>query len=353
MLMQGAREPLATTPMAGVSRLKRLSGAGPRISSGMARHAQTAWPAAVWNGRIAHAGAGRRRSATRMPLRVAVTVLACSLMLATSVGPLGAAAYAAVSRITDVERSVPPFGFDHVKSECPGSTVARDRTRAHSGFASLRAHYEAEGCSPFARGIFDLDSPHHVGEGDEARIGAAVFLPRGFYAAHRDYTDIVRLDSYVNDDGDERPDVQRQQVALASLSDDRLSLRTGPATGPDITLIGPLPTSRLPEGRWNLVEVNLRVSEVDGRAFSELKFNGVSQGTAPSANRFEGRADYNRVRYGLVSAAGSGSGDLTLYVDRAIIHTSEGSRRNHATELERQLARLWRMALDLLLPARR
>lgn len=310
-------------------------------------------PAGVSNGPIVRAGAGRRRSAGQTPLRVAVTVLAWSSMLATSAGILSSAAYASVSRLTDVERSAPPFGFDQVKSECPGSTVARDRTRAQTGSASLRAHYEAEGCSPFARGIFNLDSPHHVGEGGEARIGVAVLLPRGFYAAHRDYTDIVRLDSYVNDDGEETPDDQRQQVALASLSDDRLSLRTGPATGPATTLVGPLPTSRLPEGRWHLVEVNLRVSEGDGRAFSELKVNGVSQGKARSANRFEGRADYNRVRYGLVSAASNGSGDLTLYVDRALIDASEGSRTKLATEVERRLARFWRMILDLLRGASR
>ena len=218
-----------------------------------------------------------------------------------------------------------PYDFDQVSvpGGCALDTAARDTTRAYAGSASLKVHVEGA-CDGYARGVFNENGTNHFASGDDVWVGTALYLPTGFWAAHTGYTDFMRLDSYVDDSGNTNPDSARQYVTLASFGDDSIWLRSSAVGSTTNDLVGPLPTSALPEGQWNWVEAHLKLSPTNGSAVSELKINGVSKGSSTLANLFSGRAALNRVRYGIVSEAGSaGSGNLTAWVDRARVGRTE------------------------------
>ena len=262
-------------------------------------------------------------------------------VLAFSLGCVSTASASVVSRLAGVETPTSsPFDFDQVSTNCSGSTAARDTTRAYAGSASLRVEIDTTSCSPYARGIFNSNSPSHVVSGDAFWFGAAVYLPVGFYGAHTNYTDLLRVDSYVEDNGTSNPDSERQSLNFASFSNDNLYVQADAPGGSTNTLIGPLSPSVLPEGQWNWVEIRADLSTSTGTAYTELKINGASQGSSPTANIFSGRDAFNRFRYGLVSAGSSGSGDLTMYVDRASVHTSE---RGPLTITTPNLVSFWRL----------
>lgn len=247
-----------------------------------------------------------------------------------------------VARLAGVESPTSsPYDFDQVKTdtECEGSTAARDTSQAYAGAASLKVHIEATKCSPFARGIFNSNSPNHIVEGDDVWFGTAIFLPSGFYSAHSDYTDLIRMDSYVNDGGELNEPAKQQSVNLAIFSNDDVYVRAESNEKAN-TLVGPLSPSVLSEGSWHWVEVHAVLDKDSGEAFTELKIDGESQGSSTAANFFAGRADFNRVRYGLVSAGSSGSGNLTMYVDRASVSKSE---RGPLASTTPDLVSYWRL----------
>ena len=137
-------------------------------------------------------------------------------VLAFSLGCVSTASASVVSRLAGVETPTSsPFDFDQVSTNCSGSTAARDTTRAYAGSASLRVEIDTTSCSPYARGIFNSNSPSHVVSGDAFWFGAAVYLPVGFYGAHTNYTDLLRVDSYVEDNGTSNPDSERQSLNFA------------------------------------------------------------------------------------------------------------------------------------------
>lgn len=228
-----------------------------------------------------------------------------------------------VERLAGLESpTTAPYDFDQVSTNCSGSSAGRDTSRAYAGAASLKVHIEATECSPYARGIFNSNAPNHIVEGDDLWFGAALFLPSGFFSAHTKYTDLIRMDSYVTDGGVLNKSSEQQSINFASFSNDDIYVQAESNEGPK-TLVGPLSPSVLSENSWHWVEVHVHLDKDAGDAFTQLKIDGVSQGSSTGANFFTGRADFNRLRYGLVSAGSSGSGNLTMYVDRASISTSE------------------------------
>lgn len=245
-----------------------------------------------------------------------------------------------VARLAGVESPTSsPYDFDQVSTNCTGSTAARDTGKAYAGTASLKVHVEATECSPYARGIFNSNSPNHLVEGDDLWFGAAIFLPSGFFSAHTKYTDLLRIDSYVTDGGASTNALERQSINLASFSNDDIYVQAESSEGAT-TLVGPLTPSALSENRWHWVEIHAVLDKDNGEALTQLKIDGVSQGSSTSANIFTGRADLNRLRFGLVSAGSSGSGNLTMYVDRASISTSE---RGPLTATTPGLVSYWRL----------
>jgi hypothetical protein len=230
-----------------------------------------------------------------------------------------------VPRLADLESSTGvPFDFDQVSTRCPTTVAARDTTAAYSGSASLKVHTQNDpACGgAYARGIFRANSTRHLLEGEDFWFGTAIYLPPGFYGAHTGYTDLVRVDSYVNDDSTSVAFADRAEINFASWSSDVLYLRAARGSIQQ-TLIGPISPSALPEGSWNWVEVHVTLSPLFGIARTELKINGRSIGVSRVANLFVGAAPFNRLRYGLVSTNSSGSGDLTAYFDRASIDSTE------------------------------
>jgi hypothetical protein len=228
-----------------------------------------------------------------------------------------------VERLAGLESpTTAPYDFDQVSTNCTGSSAVRDTSKAYAGIASLKVHIEATECSPYARGIFNSNSPNHIVEGDDFWFGAALFLPTGFFSAHTKYTDLMRIDSYVNDSGTLNKASEQQSVNFASFSNDDIYVQAESSEGTK-TLVGPLAPSILAENAWHWVEIHVRLDKDAGEAITQLKIDGVSQGSSTGANLFAGRADFNRLRYGLVSAGSTGSGNLTMYVDRASISKSE------------------------------
>jgi hypothetical protein len=235
----------------------------------------------------------------------------------------GSADASVVARLAGVESpTVSPYDFDQVSTNCSGSTAARDTSKAYAGTASLKVHIEATECSPYARGIFNSNSPNHIVEGDDLWFGAAIFLPTGFFSAHTKYTDLIRMDSYVTDGGTLNKTAEQQSINFASFSNDDIYVQAESNEGA-ITLAGPLSPSVLSENAWHWVEIHAVLDKDNGQALTQIKIDGISQGTSTSRNIFAGRADFNRLRYGLVSAGSSGSGNLTMYVDRASISSTE------------------------------
>ena len=250
----------------------------------------------------------------------AMFLLSALLVLALA----GAARAEVVPRLADLEIStLYPFDFDQVSRHCTTSTASRDTTLSYDGGASLRVHTETNpSCEgPFSRGIFNANLNRHLVEGDDFWFGAAIYLPNGFYAAHDGYTDLLRLDSYVSDTGTNTSYADRAEINFASWSNDSLYMVAARGSTRR-TLIGPLSPSALPEGKWNWVEAHVRLSS-SGAAYTELKINGISRGASTTPNLFAGAAPFNRLRYGLVSTDSDGSGNLTVYVDRASLDTAE------------------------------
>jgi polysaccharide lyase-like protein len=230
---------------------------------------------------------------------------------------------AVVERLAGIESpTTSPYDLDQVSTNCSGSSAGRDTSKAYAGVASLKVHIEATECSPYARGIFNSNAPNHVVEGDDLWFGVAIFLPSGFFSAHTKYTDLMRMDSYVSDGGSLNKSSEQQSINFASFSNDDIYVQAESNEAAK-TLVGPLSPSVLAENSWHWVEIHARLDKDAGEAFTQLKIDGVSRGTSTGANIFAGRADFNRFRYGLVSAGSSGSGNLTLYIDRASVSTTE------------------------------
>ncbi|HEX6752910.1 MAG TPA: LamG-like jellyroll fold domain-containing protein [Solirubrobacterales bacterium] len=263
--------------------------------------------------------------------------LVASLLLSA-----GSAEASVVTRLAGVESPTSsPYDFDQVKvnEECAGSSAERDTSKSFAGQASLKVHVEATKCSPFARGIFNSNAPNHIMEGDDLWFGAAIFLPSGFFSAHTDYTDLIRIDSYVTDGGELNESAKQQSINLASFKNDDIYVQAESSEKTN-TLVGPLSPSVLSENAWHWVEIHAVLDKDSGEALTELKIDGESMGSSTTANFFAGRADFNRLRYGLVSAGGSGSGNLTMYVDRASIGKTE---RGPLTSTTPGLVSYWRL----------
>lgn len=206
----------------------------------------------------------------------------------------------------------------------------RDTNLSYVGNASLKVHTENESeCSPYARGIFEFNSPYHLGPGDDFWFGAAIYLPKGFYEAHTSYTDLLRIDSYVNDKSESTPFEERAEINFACWDNDDLHVRAAMG-GTNRELIGPISPTKLPEGTWNWVEIHVVLDETEG--LTELFINGSAVGGSGMGNLFGKAAPLNRLRYGLVSTGTSGSGNLTAYFDRASISLSERGPTPSETE---------------------
>jgi len=230
---------------------------------------------------------------------------------------------AVVERLAGIESpTTAPYDFDQVSTNCSGTAATRDTSKAYAGAASLKVHIEATECSPYARGIFNSNTPSHIIEGDDLWFGAALFLPTGFFSAHTKYTDLIRMDSYVTDGGSLNKASEQQSINFSSFGSDDIYVQAESNEGAN-TLVGPLVPSTLTENSWHWVEIHVHLDKDGGEAFTQLKIDGVIKGSSTKGNYFAGRADFNRLRYGLVSAGSSGSGNLTLYVDRASVSTSE------------------------------
>jgi len=230
-----------------------------------------------------------------------------------------------VPRLADLESPTgAPYDFDQVSKRCPATVAARDTSESYSGNASLRVQTRNDpACGgAYARGIFQANGDRHLGEGDNFWYGAAIYLPPGFYSAHTGYTDLVRIDSYVRDDSSSTSTSERAEINLASWSRDDIYLRAARG-GTERTLVGPISPSRLSEGSWHWVEVHVRLSQAEGAAYTELKIDGRTLGFSRVAVLFAGAAPLNRLRYGIVSTAYEGSGNITAFFDRASISNSE------------------------------
>ena len=236
-----------------------------------------------------------------------------------------------------------PFDFDQAVGQCEKSSATRDTTLAYAGTASLKVHTEnddpAKCKAIYARGIFEANSPYHFVEGDEFWFGAAIYLPKGFYEAHNNYTDLLRIDSYVNDKSESTPFEERAEINFASWENDDLYVRAAMGKTP-IDLIGPISPSELPEGAWNWVEIKVHLSTTEGNAWTQLRINGKTAGSSILPNLFPKAAPLNRLRYGIVSTAEGGSGNLTAYFDRASISLSE---RGSTPAPDENRVSLWRL----------
>jgi hypothetical protein len=244
-----------------------------------------------------------------------------SLLL--SAGPTAAAEV--VSRVAGAEsQAMPSYGFDQVSTHCLESVALRDTTLAYTGEASLAVHTgnDPQCGGPYARGIFQANGSDHLVAGDDFWFGAAIFLPTGFYAAHTGYTDLLRVDSYVDDESESTPFADRAEINFASWNDDDLYVRAAQG-GNAVDLIGPLSPRLLSEGTWHWVEVHVDLGASSGSAYTELKIDGRPIGSSTRPNLFVGAEPLNRLRYGIVSTGTAGSGDLTAYFDRASIGSEE------------------------------
>jgi hypothetical protein len=224
------------------------------------------------------------------------------------------------TRLADVESPLcPPYDFDQVSVS--SGTATRTSALAYTGTSALRLTYRGGGGFAYARGVLENNGTGFE-EGDDVWVGAAVYLEPGYYANKGTYADILRLDSYVTDDGWLIPHALAQNVTLASFSTTELYVQAQARTGEARTLIGPLPSSTLPEGSWNWVELHVKASVTSGEAITDLRINGISQGLSTVANRFLGRRNWNRFRAGLVSA-GRDAGEVALNIDRMSISPTE------------------------------
>lgn len=224
------------------------------------------------------------------------------------------------ARLADLESSATsPFDFDQVSTS--HGSAARTNRVAYTGAYALHLSYEGGSGSAYARAVLENDGGGFA-EGDEFWAGAAIYLEPGYYADKGVYADILRLDSYVDDDGTVRPASAAQYLAFASYRGSELYVDAAPERGDPTQLIGPLPASVLPEGQWNWVELRIKVSATAGEAQTWLLINGSPYGSSALPNRFPGRANWNRLRAGLVSAGGS-VGSVAVAVDRLSISSTE------------------------------
>jgi hypothetical protein len=224
------------------------------------------------------------------------------------------------TRLADFESpTTPPYDVDQVSTNAGAATLTS--SLAYTGARALRLTYEGGGGFAYARAILRNNGAGFE-EGDDFWIGAAVYLEPGYYAGKHTYADILRLDSYVVDDGTLNPPSLAQNLTLASFSNGELYVEAQARTGEVHNLIGPLAPSELPEGRWNWVELHVIANVNDGQAFTALKINGAVRGESTVANRFPGRRNWNRFRAGLVSSGGD-AGAVALVVDRMSISPVE------------------------------
>lgn len=240
-----------------------------------------------------------------------------------------------ISRVVDLESGSSPFDFDQISKLCNSSSAGRATTPAYSGRYSLKVHIENNPTcdGAYARGILQADAIDHLVDDDEISVGAAIYLPPGFYAAHTGYTDLIRVDSYVKDNSQVTPYANRAEINFASWDNDELHVRAARGST-NRSLIGPISPAALPEGTWNLVVLHLRLDSVDGAAISALEINGQVLGSSTRANLFAGAEPLNRLRFGLVSSAGYGSGNLTAYFDRMTIDPADFTPEPEPTEEE-------------------
>lgn len=256
---------------------------------------------------------------TRSVLRRATRHLAVIAGLWLAVGATSAHG-SDLARVADLEDSPrPPFDLDQVSASHGSAT--RTTSVAYTGAHALHLSYAGGSGSAYARAVLEDDAGGFA-EGEEFWAGAAIYLKPGYYARKGVYADILRLDSYVYDGGVVRPARKAQYLALASYRDSELYVDAGPEGGSPTHLIGPLPSTDLPEGRWNWVELRIRVSATPGRARTSLMINGSAFGSSALANRVPSHANWNRLRVGLVSAGGS-VGAVSADVDRLSISSTE------------------------------
>jgi hypothetical protein len=113
--------------------------------------------------------------------------------------------------------------------------------------------------------------------------------------------------------------------------------------GTNEDLIGPISSTNLPEGTWNWVEIYVDLTSTGFyyNISTMLKINGKAIGTSKLPNFFAKAAPLNRLRYGIVSTAGGGSGNLTAYFDRASISHSE---RGPTPAPDEDRVSLWQLA---------
>jgi hypothetical protein len=224
------------------------------------------------------------------------------------------------TRLADFESpATEPYDVDQVSTNAGTATLTS--SLAYTGAHALRLTYEGGGGGAYARAILRNNGAGFE-EGDDFWIGAAVYLEPGYYAGKNTYADILRLDSYVVDDGTLNPRPLAQNLTLASFSNGELYVEAQARTGDVHNLIGPLAPSELPEGRWNWVELHVIASANDGQALTALKINGAVRGESTLPNRFPGRRNWNRFRAGLVSS-GNDAGAIAVVVDRMSISPVE------------------------------
>jgi len=257
-------------------------------------------------------------------------IMALAVALTSLVLGAGTAGATVNVRLANIDSpTTAPYDLDQTSTNCTYATAARDTTRSYTGAASLKVHIaQATGCgagAAYARGIFNANGSNNFASGDDFWVGAAIYLPSGFWAGHDDYNDFIRLDNFVNDAGTvSTPSADRQQITFAAFGNDNLYMRALPDGGP-ANDIGPIAPSNLPEGQWNWVEMHIVLNATSGSAVNELKINGVSMGSNTLPNLFGSRPAYNRVRYGLVSTDdNTDPGEsLDMWVDRATVQTTQ------------------------------
>lgn len=228
-----------------------------------------------------------------------------------------------------VDPDVPLGGFDQVG--IPGQPQADGGTstitfvyppRTYAGDGALRCavtHNGPGNGTGYARGILEnpTTGPDAFREGSEVWMGAALNPEPGFYAAKTGTADLLRLDSFVDDDGALRPTAVQQFVALEVFRRDTVHLVANDRQG-DVQDLSPglhAPTM-IPEGVWSMVEVHMVLSTVDGEALTELWIDGERVAASTRANLYAGRARPNRVRGGIVSTGPGETGDFAVLLDR-------------------------------------
>jgi hypothetical protein len=262
---------------------------------------------------------GRALSASRSSAERLAALILAGLALAIAAAGCGDepdSVPVPVVRESDAEGPA-PSGFDQLSvfdGECCEAVTSDERS--YDGRSALRTRIGSAFGDAYARGVLELDPAY--GAGDELWIGAALYIPEGFYDAKREYVDLMRLDSYVAPEGAGR----QQYLALAAYSDDSLDVVLGGREGDGAQeLVSDISPERIPEGRWSWVEIHVQLQPGDG-AFTELRVDGELVGESDEPNLLEGGAPFDRARFGLVATTAGEQGPLEIWVDRASIGPS-------------------------------